>query len=92
MNCEEFQTIAGDLARNQMMEASARTQALAHRASCDDCALRLADERGLDAGLRALADQMESLEAGPQVEAQLLAAFRDRVSVRPVLVHPRRWL
>jgi hypothetical protein len=92
MNCEEFQTIAGDLARDQIMEVRARTKALVHRANCDRCARRLEDEHNLTAGLRTLADQMKSLEAGPQVEAQLLAAFRDRRDVRSVFVHPRRWL
>jgi hypothetical protein len=92
MNCEEFQTIAGDLARDQIMEVRARTKALVHRANCDRCARRLEDEHNLTAGLRSLADQMKSLEAGPQVEAQLLAAFRDGRDSGSVFAQPRRWL
>ncbi len=91
MNCDEFQSVVGDLARDQMMEATARTRALAHGASCDDCALRLADERNLTSNLRALAYEMQSLEAGPQVEARIFAAFRNRVEPAPVVVHSRRW-
>ena len=92
MNCEEFQTIVGDLAREQIMEVRVRTKALVHRANCDRCARRLEDEHNLTAGLRSLADQMKLLEAGPQVESQLLAAYRNRIDFRPALVHSHRWL
>ena len=91
MNCDEFQNIVTELAREQMMEASARKQALAHATRCDDCALRLENERQLTKGLRSLAQQMKSLEAGPVVEARLLAAFRSRSAVAPVIVRSRRW-
>jgi hypothetical protein len=91
MSCDEFQSIVGDLARDQMMAATVCTQALAHGASCDDCALRLADERSLTLNLRALANQMKALEAGPEAEARILAAFRNRVEIVPVVVHSRRW-
>jgi cytochrome c-type biogenesis protein CcmH/NrfF len=92
MNCEEFQTIVGDLAREQIMEVRVRTKALVHGASCVDCAQTLADERSLSVGLRSLADRMKSLEAGPRVEAQLLAAYRNRIDFKPALVHSHRWL
>jgi cytochrome c-type biogenesis protein CcmH/NrfF len=92
MNCEEFQTIVGDLAREQIMEVRVRTKALVHGASCVDCAQTLADERSLGVGLRSLADRMKALEAGPRVEAQLLAAYRNRIDFKPALVHSRRWL
>jgi cytochrome c-type biogenesis protein CcmH/NrfF len=92
MNCEEFQTIVGDLAREQIMEVRVRTKALVHGASCVDCAQTLADERSLSVGLRSLADRMKSLEAEPRVEAQLLAAYRNRIDFKPALVHSHRWL
>jgi cytochrome c-type biogenesis protein CcmH/NrfF len=69
-----------------------RTKALVHGASCVDCAQTLADERSLSVGLRSLADRMKSLEAGPRVEAQLLAAYRNRIDFKPALVHSHRWL
>jgi len=92
MNCEEFQTIVGDLAREQIMEVRERTKALVHGASCVDCAQTLADERSLSVGLRSLADRMKSLEARPRVEAQLLAAYRNRIDFKPALVKSHRWL
>ncbi len=92
MNCEEFQTMVGDLAREQIMEVRVRTKALVHGASCVDCAQTLAEERSLRVGLRSLADGMKSLEAGPRVEAQLLAAYRNRIDFKPALVHSHRWL
>jgi hypothetical protein len=92
MNCEEFQTIVSDLAREQIMEVRVRTQALVHSASCDDCAQILADERSLSLGLRSLAERMKSLEAGPPVEAHLLAACRNRIDFQPALVHSHRRL
>ena len=91
MNCDEFQNVVTDLARDQMMEATARTEALTHCTHCDDCALLLENERRLTTGLRSLASQMESLEAGPLVEARLLAAFRNRVAMAPVAVRSSRW-
>jgi hypothetical protein len=92
MNCEEFQTVVSDLAREQIMEVRARTHALVHSAGCDDCARSLADERSLSVGLRSLAERMKSLEAGPRVEAQLLASFRDRNAFKSALVRSHRWL
>jgi hypothetical protein len=91
MNCDEFQNIVTELARDQMMEATARSQALAHSARCEDCALRLENERHLTAGLRSLASEMESLEAGPEVEARVLAAFRNRKAVVSTVGRSRRW-
>jgi hypothetical protein len=92
MNCEEFQTIVGDLAREQIMEVRVRTKALVHSASCVDCAQSLADERSLSLGLRSLADRMKLLEAGPRVEAHLLTAYRNRIGFKPALVHSQRSL
>jgi hypothetical protein len=96
MNCEKFQTVVNDLAREQMMEASERASAQAHVAECDSCASSWEEERSLTAGLRTLADEMKLVAAPPQIEARVLAAFRDRgtgtSTVKPVVVtiHPRR--
>jgi hypothetical protein len=73
------------------MEASARASALAHAANCDRCKVKLEQERSLTAGLAALAEQMKSLQAGPDVEAALLAAFQSRVHIAPVAPRTRRW-
>jgi hypothetical protein len=97
MNCSDFERIINDLARDQVMEATARTSGLAHMESCARCAASLADERSLTVGLRSLAASAEHLEAPAHVEATLLAAFRERekiIQLKPAtrIANPRqRW-
>lgn len=83
MNCQIFETVVHDLAREQMMEAGARELALAHSGDCEACALRLALERRLTFGLRALAEEMKSESASSRVEQELLEAFRGQTSFVP---------
>ncbi|MCM3872597.1 MAG: hypothetical protein ND895_18095 [Pyrinomonadaceae bacterium] len=83
MNCQIFETVVNDLAREQMMEANAREEAIAHSGVCEACALRLSLERRLTSGLRALAAEMMSASAPARVEQQLLAAFRNQGSLLP---------
>jgi hypothetical protein len=83
MNCQIFETVVNDLARDQMMEANGREQALAHSGDCEACALRLALERRLTSGLRALAAEMKSVSASDRVEERLLGAFRSQNSSLP---------
>jgi hypothetical protein len=77
MNCQEFENVIIDLARNQMMDAALRESGLAHTETCARCAARIADERALTAGLRALAARDENIDAPPRIEAVLRAAFRE---------------
>lgn len=81
MNCQKFETILIDLARDQMMEASLREQALAHKNECQACAFRLDLEQQLTIGLRALADEMKSVSAPVRVEKHLLEAFHEQKSL-----------
>ncbi|MDQ2975200.1 MAG: hypothetical protein M3R69_07295 [Acidobacteriota bacterium] len=76
MNCQNFESIVNELARQQMMEANLREQALAHTSDCQVCALRLADERVLTQKLRAVSGEMNKMEAPARIEVELLAAFR----------------
>lgn len=78
MNCQNFESIVNELARQQMMEATARDQALAHTDECGLCALRLADERSLTQKLRDVTSEMSGLEAPARIEGELLAAFRNQ--------------
>jgi hypothetical protein len=80
MNCQIFETVVNDLAREQMMEANARQQALAHSGDCKACALRLALERRLTFGLRALAAEMKSVSASAGVEQRVREAFRSQTA------------
>ena len=95
MNCHDFGSIAGDLARAHLMDTAQRENALAHSASCACCALRLADERALTDGLRFVAKTAD--EAAPaRVEAALRAAFRQQRAALPATAPARtasqRWL
>lgn len=94
MNCEKFQTVACDLARNEIMDANERASALEHIDKCDRCGESWSNQRELSEGLRNLARQMNSLQAPVALEGKLLAAFRDsRVrAVRPATPHWRYWI
>jgi hypothetical protein len=80
MNCQGFQSNTDGPARGALLEARTRDEAAAHEESCAACASRLADERALTAGLRALAATMREKETPARAEAALLAAFRSRAS------------
>jgi len=80
MNCQEFDQILYELARSQAMDAGQRELALAHSATCQNCAARLANARSLAEGLTALAATTESQSAPSRVEETLLAAFRQRTA------------
>ncbi|HEX6185651.1 MAG TPA: hypothetical protein VFZ44_17315 [Pyrinomonadaceae bacterium] len=75
MNCQEFESRIDTLARGALADARTLREASAHEESCAPCAARLADERALSTGLRALATGMKNVEAPARVESALLAAF-----------------
>ncbi len=82
MNCQNFEIIVNELARQQMMEVNVREQALAHADECGVCALRLEDERALTQKLRAVAGETSGVEAPARIE-ELLAAFRKHKVTQP---------
>jgi hypothetical protein len=84
MNCLEFESQVEILARGALADARTRAAAEAHKEACAACAARLADERSLSVGLRALAAGMKTAEAPPRVEAALVAAFRARAAAAAV--------
>jgi len=90
MNCERFQDVISELARESMMEAAERTTALEHAAQCRSCAANLEQEQRLSEGLRALAQEMSSLSASADVEARVLQAFRERKTTPVVVPLPVR--
>lgn len=91
MNCQEFENIVNDLARQQLLEAGTSEGGLLHAEACRRCAARLADERALGAGLRAVAARLEGREAPAAIELGLLAAFRERKAafIAPTVITPR---
>ncbi|HEV7396849.1 MAG TPA: hypothetical protein VGN86_10100 [Pyrinomonadaceae bacterium] len=85
MNCEKFQMVVTDLAREQIMEVSDRTSALDHIAGCERCAMNLEDELTLSLGLHTLANEMKGVSAPVSLEAKMLAAFREHKNANPVV-------
>jgi len=75
MNCQRFEDVVSDIAREQVIDADARAAALRHSDVCEPCAVRLEDERTISLQLRGLAQNMESEGAPEQVEQRLLVAF-----------------
>ncbi len=95
MNCQKFESVSSELARGQMMEVDLRDEAMAHSASCSNCATQLHDEEMLTRGLRSLVAEMNSLEAPAALETSLLSAFRQQQVVVPMPVrrdYRRYWL
>jgi hypothetical protein len=84
MNCGEFETIVGELARGRGPEESLRQVALAHARDCAGCALRLVEERELAGELGRFAASMAGRAAPSRVEAALLQAFDRHHAVPPV--------
>jgi hypothetical protein len=78
MNCQEYESRTEGRARGALADAGLSAEASAHEESCAPCAARLADERALSTGLRALAAGTEGAGAPARTEASLLAAFRAR--------------
>ena len=77
MNCEKFQTIAPDLAREQMMEAVERADALQHAGACRNCATVVQEERSLTAGFHAFRAEAKEIAAPSALETKMMAAFRE---------------
>jgi hypothetical protein len=78
MDCKHFDSMLEDLERDTATPAGAREQALQHAEDCAYCRGRLAAARLLSLELGALAKEDEDLHASAQVEANLLAALRER--------------
>ena len=91
MNCQMFSDLAGDIARDQMMDAGARTQALAHARECLNCAGRLKAEQRLTADLRELVSATNDLTASAAVWESLSASFDARGAAQ-VTTNSRRWI
>jgi hypothetical protein len=95
MNCQKFEGIVSELARERIMSAGIRQDALAHSGECAHCALRLRNEEMLTGGLQAFASDTKSAQAPARIEQQLLDAFRQRRALRPASVTKSRgryWL
>ena len=82
MNCQGFEGLVNDVAREQIMDAALQHGALRHIGKCAACKARLNDERALTEQLRDLVLTTKSISASETVEARLLAAFDAQSLVR----------
>ena len=76
MNCQTFEALITDLARDGLQDETMRLRALDHSGSCSRCAARLADERALTALLKHA--RADGGDASAHVETAILSAFRSR--------------
>jgi len=90
MNCQTFSEQATDIARDQMMDAAARAQALAHADDCVSCATQLRTQQDLTSNLRELVGSAKDQTASPVVWERLSAAFDSR-RVTHLKSNRRRW-
>jgi len=80
MNCQKFESVVDELARDQIMEAAMREEAMSHSTSCEVCSLSLREQRALTQGLREMAVMMETEFAPVAIEAiqtKLAVEFRN---------------
>jgi hypothetical protein len=77
MNCREFEKCLLQLANNEVLESAGGETALNHAETCSRCAARLADERSLKIGLRAVALIARSEKAPAPLEIELRKRFRE---------------
>lgn len=87
MNCQDFEIIILEMARAQLLDATARRQALAHIAQCSSCADKLAEQQTLTVAINVTAKNLRHEAASAQVEHSLRAAFRKQMNAKPVQ-HP----
>jgi len=78
MNCQTFSELASDIARDQMMDAAARAQALAHARDCSICAAWMNAQQHLTADLREFVSASRDQTASTVVWENLSAAFDTR--------------
>src|SRR5215813_12213313 len=96
MNCQDFETIIIEIARDRPMDAVAREGGLEHIQRCAPCAMLLVEERALSRDLRELSARVAAEEIPARIETALLSAFRQQTAA-PIaapadLTRRRRWL
>ncbi len=74
MNCQRFEGLVNDVAREQIMDAALQHEALRHTRKCAACAARLNDERALTHHLRVVASTAKSISASEKYWLAAIAA------------------
>ena len=80
MNCRDFEVIMTTFAREHTSDGITSEQAQTHIEACGRCAARLAEERALLSGVRAVVEEIACQGAPPRVETALLLALRERAA------------
>src|SRR6266403_174012 len=75
MNCQRFEDLVHDIAREQIIDAGLRSEAIEHSERCERCGEKLEDQRAMTLQLHSLAENMKSAGAPARVETRLLAKF-----------------
>ena len=77
MTCGEFDEIVHAFVRMELLDVAVREAALEHTARCQMCAERMSDAMILAETSEMMGKKLHGEQAPPQVEASLLAAFRN---------------
>jgi hypothetical protein len=78
MNCTEFENVVVAIARDEVIEAAAHREGLAHADNCARCARRLASGITLSEAMAAVIADDGAKQAPPYVSKMLLEGFRER--------------
>jgi hypothetical protein len=88
MSCQKYEYTINELAREQMIESTLRTETLDHCAECEACAQKLKEQRSLTQALRLFAGEPQDVVIAETVPVALLAALHSGPSSA---IHNRRW-
>lgn len=91
MNCHRIEGVISDLARDQMVEASVRDEALEHCKVCASCRRTQADQRALTSALRGLADTWQSIDAPETILDGLTSTLRRQATMPGLSRRLGRW-
>jgi hypothetical protein len=76
MSCQNFEAVITELAREQMMDAGVRENAINHLHGCSSCASRYQAEQSLTESLRSFSQSIKLESVNSEFESRLLAEFR----------------
>jgi hypothetical protein len=94
MNCQRFEEVVTDLARERLLDAGVRGEMLAHSRQCEHCAVRLEDEIAITLKLKSFAVSFQSVGASARIESELIRNFEAQKPNVPAfaLSRQRYWL
>jgi hypothetical protein len=93
MNCQKFEDLVIDIARDQIMDAELQSEAMQHEGQCVSCEGRLVAERAITIRMRELASLTQAVSAPERLQESLLEAFERQSFVKTpsATTYPRRY-